>query len=361
MKVAIVHYWLTGMRGGEKVVESLCRLYPQADIFTHCLDREQLSPFLKKKNIQTTFINSLPFASKYYKHYLPLMPLALEQLDLREYDLVISSESGPAKGVIVHSSAYHICYCHSPMRYVWDFYHHYLEEHGILMRTLIRPIFHYLRAWDVLSAVHPDVVIANSHTVARRVQRCWRRNATVIYPPVEIDLFTPAKKIGDYYLCFGQLVEYKRVDLAVKVATDTGRNLIVAGDGEAYTKLQKMAGPTVTFTGRISTEEGAQLLAGCKALLFPGEEDFGIVPVEAMASGRPVIAYGKGGALETVVDGKTGYFFHTQTAQALLEAIEHFEKNEHTIQSQQLVKHAAQFNEAHFHKAFLQAVDTLCS
>ncbi|AGC49927.1 glycosyltransferase [Lawsonia intracellularis] len=361
MRIAIVHYWLIGMRGGEKVIESLCRLYPQADIFTHCVDKDQLSPLLKNKTIYTTFINSLPFATRYYKYYLPLMPLALEQLDLRGYDLIISSESGPAKGLIVHSSARHICYCHTPMRYLWDCYHTYLENKGIVTRTIIRPIFHYLRMWDISSAVHPDIILANSHTVAQRVQRCWGRSASVIYPPVELDLFKPTRDVGDYYLCFGQLVEYKRVDLAIKVASETGRKLIVAGDGDAYTKLKQLAGPSVIFIGKISMDERAKLLAGCRALLFPGEEDFGIVPIEAMASGRPVIAYSKGGASETVSDGITGFFFHEQTPEALLKAIEYFEKHEHTINTQQLVKHASKFSETQFHQAFSKVVDNLCA
>lgn len=359
MRVAIVHYWLTGIRGGEKVIESLCRLYPQADIFTHCVAIDQLSPLLKNRNIYTTFINSLPFATRYYKYYLPLMPLALEQLDLREYDLIISSESGPAKGVIVHSSARHICYCHTPMRYLWDCYHTYLESKGIVTQTIIRLIFHYLRMWDVNSSVHPDIIIANSHTVAQRVQRCWGRSASVIYPPVELDVFEPISDIGDYYLCLGQLVEYKRIDLAIKVASETGRKLIIAGDGEAYTKLKQLAGPTVIFIGKISTEEKSKLLAGCRALLFPGEEDFGIVPVEAMASGRPVIAYSRGGALETVIEGITGFFFHQQTSQALQAAIEYFEQHEDTIKSQQVIKHASKFSEAQFHQAFSKVVDKL--
>lgn len=360
MRIAIVHYWLVGMRGGEKVIESLCRLYPQADIFTHCVDKEQLSPLLKNKTIYTTFINNLPFAIRYYKYYLPFMPLALEQLDLREYDLIISSESGPAKGIIVHSSARHICYCHTPMRYLWDYYHIYLESKGIVTRTIMRPIFHYLRMWDISSSVHPDIILANSYTVAQRVQRCWGRSASVIYPPVELDLFKPTRDVGDYYLCFGQLVEYKRIDLAIKVASETGRKLIVAGDGDAYTKLKQLAGPTVIFIGKIPMEERAKLLAGCRALLFPGEEDFGIVPIEAMASGRPVIAYSKGGASETVSDGITGFFFHEQTSEALLKAIEYFEKHEHTINPQQLVKHASKFSEAQFHQAFSKVVDNLC-
>lgn len=358
MRVAIVHYWLTAMRGGEKVIESLCRLYPQADIFTHCLDRKQISSFLAQRNIQTTFINKLPWAAKYYKQYLILMPLALEQLDLRGYDLVISSESGPAKGVIVHSAATHICYCHTPMRYLWDCYHTYLETKGIFTRAIIRPTFHYLRMWDITSAIHPNTIVANSYTVAQRIQRCWGRQASVVHPPVELDRFNPSEIVDDYYLCFGQLVGYKRIDLAVKVATATGRKLIVAGDGEAYTKLKSIAGSTVSFIGRVSPEEAAKLLAGCRALLFPGEEDFGIVPIEAMASGRPVIAYGKGGALETIIDGKTGFFFYEQSTHALLEAIKHFEKNEHVFQPQKLVEYASQFSEATFHEAFSKVVSS---
>lgn len=242
LRVAIIHFWLTGMRGGERVVESLCRMFPKADIYTNVVRPEALSQTLLTHPIHTTFIQKLPGSIKHYQKYFPLMPLALEQLDLRGYDLVISSESGPAKGVITRADTPHICYCHSPMRYLWDFYQDYLDSTGPATRFLMRPLFHRLRLWDYASVQRVDHIIANSRAVQRRVKRWWGRESTVIHPPVDVSAFanpdmSQLKNVlgqpvpGSYYICLGQLVSYKRVDLAVQACTATGRNLIVSGDG----------------------------------------------------------------------------------------------------------------------------------
>ncbi|HUI21809.1 MAG TPA: glycosyltransferase [Methylocella sp.] len=328
MRVAIVHYWLVSMRGGEKVVEALCRLFPQADIFTHVYDPEKVSETIRRQKVITTFINRLPRAKRYYKHYLPLMPLALEQIDLRGYDLIISSESGPAKGIIPPPGAAHVCYCHSPMRYIWNMYHDYRERTGWLQRFAMPLICHYLRIWDATSSMRVDRFVANSATVAARIEKYYRREAAVIRPPVNVDLFesVPLAEVEDYYLMAGELVAYKRPELAVEAFNALGRRLIVIGGGEMLADLRKRAGPTVTVMGQQPFSVLRHHYARCRALVFPGEEDFGIVPVEVMASSRPVIAYGRGGVTESVIAGVSGLFFKEQTVDAIERAVQDFER-----------------------------------
>ena len=238
MRVALVHYWLSVMGGGEKVLEALCRLYPQADIYTHVLRRDNLLPELRRHAIRTTFINALPGSARHYQKYLPLMPLALEQLDLTGYDLVISSESGPAKGVITRPDALHICYCHSPMRYLWDNWPVYQENAGRFTRLCSRVLLPRLRQWDVLSAMRVDRIVANSRHVARRIRKYWRREAQVVHPPVDTQAYAPRERAGgEHYLCFGRLTHYKRVDLAIEACNRLGRPLLIIGDGEERQRL----------------------------------------------------------------------------------------------------------------------------
>lgn len=361
MRVAIVHYWLVNMGGGEKVLESLCRLYPQAHIYTHVLDPRKLSPVIAEHPIHTTFINKLPFSKKRYQSYLPLMPLALEQLDLTSYDLVISSESGPAKGVITRADTPHICYCHTPMRYLWDNWAEYLSTAGFLTRCGMRLFLPSLRRWDLASSFRVDHFVANSHNVARRIRKHWRRHAAVVPPPVNTSSFTPKSSPGgEHYLCFGRLTAYKRVDLAVRACTMLGKPLVVMGEGEEMDKLKALAGQTVRFLGRVDDSQAATVLANSKALLFPGEEDFGIVPLEAAASGVPVLAYGRGGALETVRDHETGLFFDQQTPEALAAAIGEFEQCEMSFAPALIRRHAEKFSEHHFQTRFAREVDTAC-
>jgi glycosyltransferase involved in cell wall biosynthesis len=359
VRIALIHYWLVAMRGGERVLESLCRLFPQADIFTHVCAPQNLSPLLRSRTIRTSFIRKLPFSARLYQRYLPLMPLALEQLDLRGYDLVISSESGPAKGVLTHAGTPHICYCHTPMRYLWDFYQDYLERAGPVTRLLMRPLFHRLRLWDVLSANRVDVFVANSRYVARRIARLYRREAEVIHPPVEVDLFRPKgeprpAKAGAPCLCLGELTGYKRVDLAVEAFTRMKKPLLVIGRGPEEARLRSLAGPNVTFLGTLSREAVVRQVQCCKALIFPGEEDFGIVPVEAMAAGKPVIAYARGGALETVREGTTGLFFQEQNAQCLQDAVNRLEST--AFDPEAIIRHASFFSEEAFAGAFTDLV-----
>ena len=357
MRVAIVHYWLVTMRGGEKVLEELCSLFPTADIYTHVVDYRILPSSIKQHRISTTFINNLPAASRLYQKYLPLMPLALEQLDLRHYDLVISSESGPAKGVITPARTFHLCYCHTPMRYLWDMYHDYRENAGPITRTIMAPTFSYLRQWDYSAAARVDHFVANSTAIQRRIAKTYRRKSDVVYPPVAVEAFSPSASAEDYFLCCGQLVRYKRVDLAIEVFNRLGKPLIVVGEGEEYHRLKKLAGPTVRFLGHQPLADLRRLYANCRALIFPGEEDFGIVPVEAMASGRPVIAYNRGGIRDTVIDGRNGILFAEQTVECLQQAVARFELEANQFNPGQIASDAARFSAARFRTEMFQLIN----
>ena len=348
MRCAIVHYWLLGMRGGEKVVEALCRLLPTADIFTLFYDPDRVSPTIRSHRITTSFLN--PFR-RHYRALLPLMPMALENFDLRDYDLVISSESGPAKGVILASGARHICYCHSPMRYLWDLYPAYLHEwtQSRLQKNFMRLFANYLRMWDFASAARVDEFIANSRNVQRRIWKTYRRASEVIYPPVDVDNFYSAPA-DDYYLIVSELVAYKRVADAIRCFSETGRHLKVVGSGPEYIHLRKMAGPTIEFCGRVSDFELQDLYARCRAVILPGEEDFGIVCVEALASGKPLIALGRGGALESATSDnpRAGFFYQNPGKDSLSSAIDRFERCEGSISSAAIQQLAARFSEERF-------------
>jgi glycosyltransferase involved in cell wall biosynthesis len=349
LKVAIVHYWFfDAWRGGEKVVSSLCQLFPQADIFTHVLDAKVFADLVAKHRVTTSFIQQLPFARKATKYYVPLMPLALEQFDLNEYDLVISSESGPAKGVIVREDCVHICYCHSPMRYIWNKYAEEIRGSPTILSWPIRLAAHYLRLVDYASAARVDQFIANSNAVARRIRKYYRRPSRVIFPPVEVSAFSMSEQIEEYYLYCGQLTAYKRPDLAVDCFNDLGLPLWVIGDGEMRVSLERRARANIRFLGRVSNEQLRQHLARCAALVFPGEEDFGIVPVEALASGRPVIAYGRGGVLDSVVDGVTGLFFYEPTVGALAQAVQRFRNIRHEFDPRLITQSASVFDTRNF-------------
>lgn len=360
MKVAVVHYWWLSNRGGEAVVSAIVSAFPQADVFIHVCDRDLVIKTLGpdfKGNVYNTFISKLPGAKKHYQKYLPLMPLALEQLDLTAYDLIISSESGPAKGVITRPDAVHICYCHSPMRYVWDMYYSYVAGAGRLIRTLFPFIAHWLRVWDRASADRVDHFVANSTFVASRIKKFYRRESDVVFPPVNATLFDHTRTRGDFYLCLGQLVGYKKADLVVEVFNKLNLPLVVIGEGELFDKLKETAGPNVTLMGRQPFNVVKDHLERCKALVFPGLEDFGIVPVEAMAAGAPVIAYGKGGALDTVVDGKTGILFAEQTFDDLEQAVLAMENGKFQFDPNHLHDHAMQFEKNVFLDRFMAIVD----
>lgn len=334
------------MRGGEKVVEAFCRMFPDADLFTLFYDAERVSPLIRSKRVTASYLN--PFR-RFYRSLLPAMPMALEHFDLRGYDLVISSESGPAKGVILSSSTRHVCYCHTPMRYLWDLYPDYLHEwsHGFVRKTALAAFSHYLRMWDFASAARVDQFVANSDNVRRRIERAYRRDSTVVHPPVDIELFEwhPSE---DYYLAVSELVPYKRLELAVAVCSRTGRRLKIVGDGPQYRSLRHAAGPSIEFCGRVGVEELRGLYSHCRALVQPGEEDFGIVSVEALASGKPIIACGRGGALEIARGEPAGFLFYEPTESALEAAFQRFERAEPNLRPEQLIQIAKPYSSAAF-------------
>jgi glycosyltransferase involved in cell wall biosynthesis len=355
-RVAIVHYWLVGMRGGERVLERLITLFPDADIFTHVYVPEAISRSIRDRAVHTTFIQRLPGAARHYQKYLPLMPMALEQLDLRGYDIVISSESGPAKGVIAAPDACHICYCHSPMRYLWDHYHEYLETAGPVSRRVMPMLFHRLRQWDVTSAARVDSFVANSSFIQRRIKRAWNRVSTVVHPPVAVDEFASVREVGDQYLWVSQLRPYKRPQLAVEAFNRLGLPLQIVGDGPMYDELKRMAKPNISFKRHLSYVDLKRAYATSRALVFTPEEDFGIVPVEANASGRPVIAFGKGGVVDSIVPEETGLFFQEQTADSLCATVEKFERWLPDFSPSKAVANAARFAPEHFDAGFMEAL-----
>jgi glycosyltransferase involved in cell wall biosynthesis len=360
MRIALVHYWHIRRRGGERILELLGEMFPQADIFMLVYDPEGLADSIKAHKITGSFLQKLPGAHRYHRALLPLYPLALEQLRLDDYDLVISQESGPAKGVITRSDACHVCYCHTPMRYLWDMYHEYLSKapFGFVGRGFYSLASHYVRQWDYATAARVDHFVASSQNGARRIRKYYRRGSEVIYPPVDLDSFSVSEGHDDFYLVVSPLVAYKRIDLAVKACNALRRRLIVIGDGPEKSALMKMGGPTVTFLGFQTDEVVRKHYRRCRAFLFPGEEDIGLTPIEAQACGRPVIAYGRGGAVETVggfYPGKdvnpekaTGIFFAEQSEEALVEAISAFEAVEAKFSPGLIRAQAERFDVGHF-------------
>ncbi len=324
MKIALVHDWLTGMRGGEKCLEVLCELFPDAPIYTLLHNKGTMSPQIESKKIFTSFIDNLPGKQKQYRTYLPLFPFAIAQFDLTEYDLVISTSHAVAKNIRVRKDAIHICYCFTPMRYIWDMYEQYFGKGkaGIGIRTAMMVVAPMLRWWDVKTSSRVTYFIAISEEVRGRIKKHYNRSSDMIYPPVDTEQFQLSTTEEDFYLIVSALVPYKRVDLAVQAFTANGKKLVIAGTGPESGKLKSIAGSNITFLGWQSDKELAQLYAKCTALIFPGEEDFGIVPLEAQASGKPIVAFSKGGALETIIDTKTGIFFAEQTVESLQQAFE---------------------------------------
>ena len=351
IKTVIVHDWLTGMRGGEKVLEVICELYPGATLVTLLHNKGSLSPTIEKMNIKTSFIDKLPFKTKKYRNYLPLFPAAIESIDFSEFDLIISTSHCVAKGAIRREGGLHICYCHTPMRYVWEMFDEYFGKGkaGILTRTAMSVFAPRLRKWDVRTSGRVNYYIANSYNVARRIKEYYNRESDVIHPPVDTSLFQISEYSKEYFLIVSALVPYKKVEIAIEAFNRIEKKLVVVGTGPESYKLKTMAKKNIEFLGWRDNSELSILYANCRALIFPGMEDFGIVPLEAMACGKPVIAFGKGGALETVIgdgEGATGIFFDEQTVDALVKSIYDFEKK--YFDPQKIREHALEYDRALF-------------
>ena len=352
LKTAIIHDWLTTFGGAEKVLESIYELFP-SPIYTLVKDEEVLKgSILEEAEIHTSFIQKLPKAKTKYRNYLILFPLAIEQFDLSDYDVIISSSHAVAKGVLVNSNQLHICYCHTPIRYAWDLYHEYLRNLKGIKSIAVKLVLHYLRIWDVTTANRVDYFIANSKYVAKRIKKVYGREAVVIYPPVDIEKFEVSTSKENFYLTVGRLVPYKRVDLIVKAfSMMPDKKLIVIGTGPDYRRIKKLATKNVEVLGYQPFETLRSYMQKAKAFIIAAEEDFGIAPVEAQACGTPVILYGKGGATEAIIEGKTGVTFKEQTVESLMEAVKNFERIENKLfDPLEIRKNAERFSKERFKK-----------
>ena len=361
MKVAVVHEWLVSQAGSEKVVEQILALYPEADLFS-LVDflPDELRGFIRHKPVATSFIQNLPLAKRHFRQYLPLMPLAVEQFDLADYDLVISSNHAVAKGVLTRPDQLHISYVHTPIRYAWDLQQQYLRQSNLnrgLKGAIAQAMLHYLRLWDVTSANRVDRYAANSHYVAGRIWKTYRRRAEVIYPPVAVDRFNVNTQRQEFYLTVGRFAPYKRVDLTIEAFNQLGLPLVVIGDGPEWPQIKSLARSNIELLGAQPDAVVGDYMQRCKAFIFPAEEDFGITPVEAQAAGAAVIAYGKGGATETILPGETGLFFSKQTVESLAAAVQKFESEGCRFNPMRSRQNAEQFSVGHFRRVFKTFVE----
>ncbi len=355
MRVAIVHDWLVNYGGAERVVESFLSIYPDADIFTLVYDEKKMGKIFPKEKVHTSFVQKIPMATKLYTKMLPLMPKAFESFDFSSYDLVLCSSSSCAKGVITPPSVAHVAYIHTPMRYAWDQFFEYQKRSKKIVAFFMNRFMPSIRLWDFVSSQRIDCLIANSKYIQRRIKKYWNLESSVIYPPVDTDRLSPDnEKAEDFYVVFSRFVPYKRIDLAISACGELGKKLVVIGGGSQEKELKLLASKydksKITFTGRISDAEVKNYLQKCRAMIFCAEEDFGIVPVEAQACGRPVIAFAKGGALETVIENKTGVFFKKQETQSLIEAIKNFDTlaEQNVFDSSKIAEHARSFSTQRF-------------
>ena len=364
MKVAIVHDWLVNYGGAERVVEQMLKMYPDADIYTLVYDKKKMGKIFPEEKVHPSFIQKIPKATKLYTKFLSLMPKAFESFDLTSYDLVIASSSSCAKGVITSPNTAFVAYIHSPMRYAWDLYYDYFMNAGILTRFFMKRQMPAIRQWDFLSSQRINTLVANSSYIKKRIKKFWNKDSKVIFPPVDVDRLSPNNlPAEDFYVVFSRFVSYKRVDLAIKACGQLGKKLIVIGSGSQESELKTLASKyrkaDIKFTGRINDEEVKGYLQKCRAMIFSAEEDFGIIPVECQACGRPVIAFGKGGALETVKENTTGIFFQEQNEESLKEAIVRFEKleGEGTFKTTVIVEHAQKFSAERFRRELQAVID----
>lgn len=348
-RVAIVAERLIDMRGGERVVTAVADMLPEADIYATVVGDKGI-PDLGGRTVHTSFVNGLPGSKRFFRAYLPLYPMAVEQLDLRRYDVVVSLSSAFAHGALTDPDTTHVCYCHSPLRFAWSYQHAYSQSTNPLVRSVTTPLLHYIRSWDVAASHRVDTYVANSRNVQSRLWKYYRRESTVVHPPVDTSHFYPTGSHGDHYLLVSSLSQHKRVDIAVTAFNRLGLPLYVVGTGPEASRLRARAAPNVKFLGRVPDEDLVALYAGCRAFVFTSDEDFGIAPLEAQAAGRPVIALGKGGALETVQDGVTGLLFREQTARCLEEVVRSFDPDAYhpaTIRA-----HAMRFSVERFQSEF---------
>ena len=361
MKVAIVHDWLNGMRGGEKCVEVFCELFPEATLFTLMYNKGSVSPTIEKMEIKTSFLQKIPGISRNYQNYLPFFPAAIQSFDLTGYDLVLSSSHCVAKGVKTGKDTLHICYCYTPMRYAWKFFEEYFGKENSVKKWVISKIIEQLKKWDLESNAGVDYFVAISNAIQKRIEDFYGRSADIIYPPVDVDSHRADKGKEDFYLIVSALVPYKRIDLAIDAFNANGKKLIIIGVGNELERLKRQAKGNIRFLGWREEEEIVEHYSKCKALIFPGEEDFGIVPVEAQAHGKPVIAFSKGGILETVIpyhkeltDSEnrtaTGIFFTDQTKESLNKAISLFEEKENIFDKTNIRNNAMKFTRSRFKK-----------
>lgn len=353
MKVALVQEWLTTIGGSEYVFKEIASLFPEADIYTLVARDETIKTLgLEKHRISTSFIQKLPFAKTRYRNYLPLFPLAIEQFDLSEYDLIISSSHSVAKGVLTHSGQIHVCYCHSPMRYAWDLYHQYLKESGLstgLKGFFAKIVLYRIRQWDIASINRVDFFISNSNFIGKRIKKIYNRDSVTIYPNVAVENFEVSLEREDFYFTCSRMVPYKKIDLIVKAfASMPDKKLFVIGDGPDFKKIQKVASSNITLLGYQPFNVLKHYLSKAKAFVFAAEEDFGMLPVEAQACGTPVIAFKKGGVLETVIENETGVYFSEQTTESLIGAIHYFENRIEKFDAKKIAHHASSFSTLRF-------------
>lgn len=364
MKIALVQDWLTELGGAEKVFSAIFELYPQADIYTLVYNPELLQKLnIPEDKVKASFIQKLPFAKKKYRNYLPLFSKAIESFDLRKYDLIISSSYCVAKGVLTHAGQIHICYCHSPVRYAWDLYFQYLDESGLNKKTpkavYAKHILHKLRIWDIISTNRVDYFISNSNYIQNRIFKVYRREAKTIYPPVSVRDFNIQTKDNYFFTC-SRMVPYKKIDVIVEAFSKMpDKRLVVIGSGPDRQKIEKLKTPNIEILGYQPFPVLKDYMEKAKAFIFAAEEDFGIVPVEAQACGTPVIALGKGGSLETVIDRKTGLFFYEQTSDAIIESVKYFEEIETSFDSEIIRQHALNFDIQIFKKNFQNYIDEI--
>lgn len=359
MKIAIVHDFLLKLGGAERVVKCLADIYPDAPIYTLLYDEKAVGEVFPKERVRTSFLQDYPkFVRNRHRFLTHMMPRAIEELDLDDFDLVISSSSAYAHGIVTALETKHLCYCHSPMRYAWDWAAEYQKENNIsgLKKMLYMPLIKYLRTWDQVAADRPTKYLANSRTVRGRIRKYYDQDSDVVYPPVDTERFRASEKHENYFLIVSTLTPYKKVDLAVQLFNKIGRRLVVIGDGPHREYLERIAADNIDFLGFKDDETVAEYMQNCRALIFPGEEDFGIVPVEAMASGKPVLAYGKGGCTETVVSGKTGEFFFEPTVESMEDGLARLLYNEKFYRPHTIRRHALQFSKENFEKRIKQSI-----